>query len=294
MTDPRELRGGASRDLWAFDAIAEGGAAIPLVLLRTRATGEREWQALRAAHAHGVPVAEPLWRTAEGTGIVMRRLEGEALPPRLFRDEQLAHARAGLLPELARALAAIHRVPLAEVPAVERERIGPDVELDAIERELGAHPEPHPALEVGLRWLRGRTPPRREPVLLHGDFRIGNVLVGPGGLGAVLDWELVHAGDPLEDLGWMCIRPWRFGRADRPAAGLGSRRELCDAYAAAGGAPVDPEELRFWETLGNLRWGAFCLRQADKHLRGDRPSLEHAMIGRRACEAEWDLLAMIP
>jgi aminoglycoside phosphotransferase (APT) family kinase protein len=149
-------------------------------------------------------------------------------------------------------------------------------------------------LELGLRWLRRRLPPQREPVVVHGDFRMGNLLVDEDGLAAVLDWELVHAGDPAEDLGWMCARTWRFGRDDRPAAGLGSRRALLDAYREAGGAVgIEAEELRFWEALGNLRWGVLTLRQLYEHSSGQRPSLELAAIGRRTCEAEWDLLAMV-
>ena len=284
------LPGGASRRLWAFDA-----DAVPLVLLEAPGTAEREWQVLRAAHAAGVPVAEPLWRTADGEGIVMRRLSGETIPRRVFGDDALAGAREGLLGEMAAALAAIHRTPLGDAPAVPvRDRPGADGELDAIESLLRAVDEPHPALELGLRWLRQRVPEPSPPRMVHGDFRLGNVMVGPSGLAGVLDWELVHAGDPAEDLGWLCVRSWRFGRDELAAAGLGTRRELLDAYASAGGEAIDLERLRFWETLGNLRWGVFCLLQLEAHLSGARRSLELAAIGRRTCEAEWDLLAMIP
>lgn len=286
------LPGGASRALWAFDAQLPDGSEVPLVLLVTKGTAEREWQALQAAHTRGIPVAEPVWRAPDGMGLVLRRLEGEAIPGRIFRDGRLEVARERLLPQLATALAAIHRIDPGEVPAIAG-HFGAEAELDAIEAELDGYGDPHPALELGLRWLRGRLPPVREPVLVHGDFRMGNVLVDEDGLVAVLDWELVHAGDPAEDLGWMCARTWRFGRDNRPAAGLGTRRELLDAYRGAGGDEIAPGELRFWETLGNLRWGVLTLRQLHEHSSGQRPSLELAAIGRRTCEAEWDLLAMV-
>ncbi len=288
------LPGGASRSLWAFDARLPGGGEVPLVLLVTKGTAEREWQALSVAYAHGARVAEPIWRTPDGEGIVMRRLEGEAIPGRIFRDEGFGRARERLLGEMAAALAAIHRIPVSEVPAIAGRPAGAAVELDALQAELDRYPDPHPALELGLRWLRRRLPATRAPVVVHGDFRMGNVLVDEDGLAAVLDWELVHAGDPAEDLGWMCSRTWRFGRDDRPAAGLGSRRELLASYREAGGATdIGIEELRFWEALGNLRWGVLTLRQLHEHSSGQRPSLELAAIGRRTCEAEWDLLAMV-
>jgi len=112
-------------------------------------------------------------------------------------------------------------------------------------------------------------------------------MVDEGGLVALLDWELCHAGDGAEDLAWACLRSWRFGHDDSPALGLGAREALLDAYAAAGGRRVTLDELRFWEVLGNVRWGVICVRQAQ------RPTLEHYAIGRRACEPEWDLLGLI-
>ena len=128
---------------------------------------------------------------------------------------------------------------------------------------------------------------------MHGDFRLGNLLVDGSRLSGVLDWELAHAGDPLEDLGWLCVRAWRFGRPDRPAAGLGSREELAAAYESAAGAAVDRDALAWWELLGNLRWGIICVQQAFAHLSGSIQSLEHAVIGRRAAEVEWDLLDLL-
>ena len=129
------------------------------------------------------------------------------------------------------------------------------------------------------------------PVLVHGDLRLGNLIVGPDGLRAVLDWELVHAGSPAEDLGWLCVKAWRFGAARPGRRAWGRRDELLAAYRAAGGADIGPDELRWWEIHGTLRWGVICMRQARAHLSGAHRSVELAAIGRRVCEQEWDLLA---
>jgi aminoglycoside phosphotransferase (APT) family kinase protein len=292
ISPPAPLAGGASRALYGFDARLADDSVAELVLLVTKGTAAQEWEALRSAFAAGVPVAEPLWRSADGTSIVMRRLVGEAVAPRIYRAERLADARASLLAELAAALAAIHSLPLESVPQAPRHD-GASGELEDIATELWSYEDPHPALELGIRWLGQRLPPRRPPTIVHGDFRMGNMLVDERGLVAVLDWELVHVGDPVEDLGWLCGRTWRYGRDELPAAGLGAREELLAAYREAGGAEVSLEELRFWEGVAALRWGSHSLRQLHEHLSGQRPSLELAAIGRRTAEAEWDLLAMV-
>jgi aminoglycoside phosphotransferase (APT) family kinase protein len=119
------------------------------------------------------------------------------------------------------------------------------------------------------------------------------VIVGPDGLRAVLDWELVHAGDPMEDLGWLCVKAWRFG-SPLPAAGVGTYDQLLDAYAEASGTTVDRDVVRWWEALGTLKWGVICIMQASTHLTGMTRSVELAAIGRRVCENEHDLLLLLP
>jgi aminoglycoside phosphotransferase (APT) family kinase protein len=293
----QRLSGGASRELWAF-TVRDGDHRRELVLRQDPPGVEdpggraRELEALAAAHGHGVAVPEPLWLHDGGTGLVMGRARGESIARRLLRDERYDRARQALPGQLAAAAAAIHAVPLAEVPSLP---VGGGTlgEIERLEGELDRIGEPHPALELGLRWLRGHQPEPLGPVLVHGDLRLGNFLADERGLVAVLDWELCHAGDPAEDLAWLCVRSWRFGSDQRAVAGLGTRDELLAAYRRAGGAPVSREQLRFWEVLGNVRWGVICLVQADTHLSGARRSLEHAAIGRRTCEPEWDLLAMV-
>lgn len=292
---PVPLLGGASRELWTFDALVEA-ERHELVARRDPPGVEdpegraREAEVLAAAGRHGVPAPALLW-FAPDTGLVMRRLQGEARPRRILREDRFETARGRLVDELARAAAATHAVPLDELPALAPR--APSALLEGLEAELDRIGEPHPALELGLRWLRAHLPDPVEPALVHGDFRLGNWLVDEAGLVAVLDWELCHAGDPAEDLGWLCVRSWRFGADERPAAGLGTRDELLAAYAGAGGRAIGRDELRFWEVYGNVRWGVICLVQAEAHWSGALRSLERAAIGRRAAEPEWDLLAMV-
>ena len=154
IEDLAPLAGGASRELWRFDAVLPGGERVPLVLRRDPEgredpdAREREWAVLRAAWAHGVPVPEPLWRGEDE--IVMRRVAGEGIPRRILRDHGAVHDR--LTDQLAAAAAATHAVPLAEVPALPAPGGEPAAAaVDALAAQLDATGEPHPALELGLR-----------------------------------------------------------------------------------------------------------------------------------------------
>ena len=144
-----------------------------------------------------------------------------------------------------------------------------------------------------MRWLRANAPEPVEPRLVHGDFRLGNFIVDERGLAAVIDWELAHLGDPAEDVGWLCIRSWRFGNDDCPVAGVGQLDQFAAAYESAGGAPIDLDRVRYWEAFGNVKWAVICARQAHDHLTGVRRSHELASLGRRICEPEWDLLQLV-
>jgi aminoglycoside phosphotransferase (APT) family kinase protein len=293
------LSGGASKQTWAFDAVGADGTRTELILRRDPPghPGEpgaihREASAIGLAHGAGLPVPEMLvmsegagWGTA---GMVMRRIPGETIARRILRDEKYERARGQLVRQLAQFAAGLHRVdPPAFFPA-------PDP-LAALREQLdsfGQVGQNSEVFERALTWLAADPPPSRPPVLLHGDFRLGNLIVGPEGLRAVLDWELTHLGNPAEDLGWLCVKAWRFG-APGAVAGLGSRESLLAAYRDAGGADIGLDELRWWEVLGTLRWGVICMSQAWTHLSGAHRSVELAAIGRRVCEQEWDLLLLL-
>jgi aminoglycoside phosphotransferase (APT) family kinase protein len=306
----RRVPGGASRETWAFDACLEGGGEVrPLILRRdpgrTSVGSDRalEFGVLRAAHAAGVPVPAVLWlgddpAVLEGRFFIMERIEGEALARRLLREETYREARRVMTGQLGAILARIHAVPvtdpaLAALPGAGEEGPPAAAELARYEQLYRAlAPEPHPVIEYGLRWLAARVPPPGRRVLVHGDYRIGNVLFGPEGVRVVLDWEQAHIGDPMEDLGWMCVRAWRFG-SPLPVGGIGERGEFFRAYEQAGGDPVDPEVVRFWEAFGDLKWAVICIAQAKTYLDGGVKSLELASIGRRTAEAEYDLLQLV-
>jgi len=292
------LPGGASRETWSFTVRGPDGAPTQLVLRRdppgAPVSGLRlEASLLRAAARAGVPVPNVIVAgdVAAGLGatfMVMAFVEGETIARRILRDEHLAEARSVLAAQCGRALAAIHRIDPVEIPGL----AGGDP-LEQLRGLLDRLGQPHPAFELGLRWLAETRPARSAEAVVHGDFRNGNLIVGPEGIRAVLDWELAHRGDPLEDLGWLCVKAWRFG-STLPVGGFGTIEQLVSAYEEAGGGTVDAPTLHWWQVLGTLRWGIICIVQTLTHTTGAVRSVELAAIGRRVCEVEWDLLELLP
>jgi len=295
VTGLRQLSGGASRESWDIQVRTAGGTKRRLILLRAAAdrglAPEKdiavEAAAMIAARAAGVPAPELHDHGNGALGrdyLLMERLDGETIPRRLLRDDAYAAVRPGLARRLGEVLARIHQVDPDKIPGLPR--------LDALGQLTGLYQgfgEPRPALEIGLRWLAEHEPPPVADTLVHGDFRTGNLMVAANGLRGVLDWELTHRGDPRQDLGWLCTKAWRFGSAS-PVGGFGARTDLMAGYAAGGGTPPDEQIQRWWELYGTVRWALLCRRQAERYLAEAEPSIELAVLGRRVCEQEFDIL----
>lgn len=249
------------------------------------------------AHAHGLPVAEVVAVLEPGDGLgagfIMARIDGESLAPKWLKLPQYANARAALTAQMAATLARLHAIPLAEGAAIGLKGQSTAAQLATSfdhYRHFGVN---SPTFDLAFAWLKERVPDRPPSVIVHGDYRSGNIIVDENGLAAVLDWELAHLGDPIEDIGWLCASAWRFGVWQKPVGGFGERQAFYDAYEAAGGCHVDPAVARVWEVWGNLRWGLSCLQLGDDHVSGRVRSVERAAIGRRVTEVELDLLYIL-
>ena len=310
----RRESGGASRQTWSFDAVVNGGPH-ELILRRDPPTlgppapkAERdrsvsidratEFRVLHAAFQAGVRAPEVLFELAAGDGLgeafVMRRISGTAIARKLLRDSPYAAARKKIAGQLGEILARIHAVQPGGLPPLAHREAADHVAGQR--RALDLLDRPQPVFELALSWLDRRKPaptPTPTRVLVHGDYRTGNYLADESGVTAILDWEGAHLGDPLEDLGWLCVKSWRFGAVDKPAGGFGSREELWGAYERASGIKVDPARAHWWEVFGTVRWGIICHNQAWRHLSGAIKSMELASIGRRAVETEVDLLQLL-
>jgi aminoglycoside phosphotransferase (APT) family kinase protein len=303
--DAQRLTGGASMETWAF--AIEGPKGREEMILRRRAGAfdpetsrstslAAEAALIAAARAKGAPAPPLVHLCDEADGLgeahVTRRVAGETLGRRINSDPKFDGVRAELARQCGEVLARIHSV---EPPkAANLKFADAAIELDRYEEVYRASGAERPVLELAFQYLRRNLPEPRPPVLLHGDFRNGNLIIDPEkGLAAVLDWELSHIGDPAEDLGWICVNSWRFGRPDRPVGGFGEYEDLLAGYAAAGGEPIPLSRVRFWQTLGSLKWGVMCLTMYMSWASGGSASVERPMIGRRVSETEIDLVNIL-
>ena len=299
------IPGGASKDTCVVDAVTPEGE---LELLVRRAAGgviysetlslEQECKVLQVAYEAGVKAPKPYGYLEDLAGreaFVMERLEGESVGRRVVQKPEFETTREMLPEQLAKELSKIHAIPLKQLPSLPGARNEPaaDYVLSTLKRELDDLEEPHPAIELGLSWLREHAPTSHGIVLNHGDFRVGNFMVDEEGLVGVLDWEFAHLGDPTEDLAWPLVRAWRFGVDHLRLGGIGDVEPYLEHYNTFTGRQITLEELFYWEVAGNVRWAIGSLNQAKRHLSGQERSVELAVIGRLASEVEYEILSLL-
>jgi aminoglycoside phosphotransferase (APT) family kinase protein len=304
------LTGGATKLTWSFDAVV-GGEILPLILQqipparrgglrpieRGGLHGAHEAALLAAARQAGVPaprvriVLVPDDGLGEGT--VTERVAGETLGRKINTEPRFAAARTTLAAQCGTILAAVHRIDASGLGFLVAQTAAEQL---AMYRGLAdACDHPLPAVELGLRWVAEHLPAAPRRSVVHGDFRNGNLIIGDDGVRCVLDWELAQIGDPMLDLGWLCVKTWRFG-GPLPVGGFGHRDDLFRAYERAGGGAVDPAHVRFWEAFGCVRWAVMCMQKGLGALGsqdGTRRSVEAVAIGRRIEEPLLDLLDLI-
>jgi aminoglycoside phosphotransferase (APT) family kinase protein len=293
ITEPVLLAGGASKEAWAVDAGGERlivRRAAATVMHHHTLTLEQEYAVIEAAYETGVKAPKPYGYLPDLAGreaFVMARLDGETIGRRIVRKDELAGAREKLPMQLAEELAKIHSIPAERLPFL------PEASIGRMVAELDDVGEPHPAIELGLWWLRENRPPVRDAVVNHGDYRIGNVVVDADGLVGVLDWEFVHLDDPVRDMAFGMVRAWRFGAVEQRLGGVGDVEPFVQRYNELTGLEVRPEELDYWELAGNVAWAIGCLTQAQRHLSGLDRSVELATLGRLGAEVEYEICNLL-
>lgn len=248
---------------------------------------------IEAADRAGVTVPAVLGRLQPrhglGEGFLMAKVEGQTLPHKILGQPEYAGAEARLTRQCARELARIHALNPTTLPAELRYQTPLELvqEQELKYRQIGSA---LPAFDFAFGWLKRNSPPATEPTVLHGDFRMGNLIIDSAGISAVLDWELAHLGDPAQDIAYLCTPSWRFGHYDKPVGGFDQIAALLAAYREQSGRDIEPERLQYWLIFSTLWWGMVCLAMGELWRSGGDRSLERAVIGRRVSEVETDLL----
>jgi len=303
----QRLSGGAVQENWALDADMTGGThpGPHQWVLRTDAsarveaslTRSAEFKILQFAHAHRAHAPEPLWLCEDSavTGrefFIMQRLPGVASAHRITREASLVPDPALLARELAENLARLHAIkPPQPKLAFLKTMLARD-NIAHYRNYLDELSDAHPALEWGLRWCEVNAPAHEETTFIHRDYRTGNYLVHEGRLAGVLDWEFAAFGNPLEDVGWIFAKCWRFAGKAKPAGGIADAADFLEPYHLASGRTVTPEALVYWQVMAHIRWAIIALQQAQRHLSGAERSLELALTGRIVAELEHEIVAL--
>ena len=297
------MSGGAVQENWALDAEVDGAPRCWVLRTDARATvresltRSQEFAVLKVAHAAGVCAPEPLY-LCEDPGVtgrtffIMERLPGDTAGHKVTRDPKLVPDPTRLAREVAANLARLHRIvpPHAGLGFL-KTMLSRDC-IVHYRRYLDTLPHPYPVLEWGLRWCELNATEREETTFVHRDYRTGNYLVYDGHLAGVLDWEFSAFGNPLEDVGWICVRYWRFARPDLVVGGIAGVEDFIPEYERVSGRRVSPQDLNYWKVMGNLRWAVIALQQLERHLSGTEPLLEQALTGHVVGEIEQEILSL--
>ena len=244
---------------------------------------------------NGAPVPAIIFEFSEGEeigeGYVMEAISGETIPRKILRDEKFSTAREKLPFEIGKSLAKIHQTQLDDLKALDQVTF-----TDSLEKLFQVYlsfNQSQPVFDLAFKWLEAQELTDYGNVLVHGDFRFGNFIISEENLESIIDWELAHIGNPMEDLGWLCVRSWRFGNVEKRVGGLGDIKDLIAGYESNSDIKIDESQLDIWQLYGSLRWGIICMMQTFAHLSGMVNSVEKAAIGRRVSETEFDLMNMI-
>jgi aminoglycoside phosphotransferase (APT) family kinase protein len=312
VTNVARIFGGASRETWSFDASwYVNGSSVQRSFIARRDppasllydNGLLEFDIYSALAGTQIPVPQVHWMDRDGAALdrptfIMGRIPGQTDASALATSPQFAEIRPTIARQKAEILARVHAVDIETIPSLERP---PSVEASALhevekwERTMRQDMlEPQPVLEFAFHWLKRHLPPPPERlVLVHGDYRTGNFLYdAEHGITGVLDWEMAHAGDPIEDLGWVVIKSWRWAR-NSLVGGLCEREEFVRMYEEASGRSVGLDALKFWEVFSNVKFAIIFITGTKQIVEAKTPDLLLALTAFVNPGLEVELLELI-
>ena len=295
------LTGGASKEIWKFE-VSHAKQSAKMILRRgsgiegplaIKTTDEARIQKEVIKVGAPVPIILAVSKKEEelGDAYIMHFVEGESIARKILRDKEYKKALPILAYQCGEAIAKIHNVDINNFSFLPKKPA--EDQLEDLYSTYQSFEQPSPVFEYAYLWLKEQDFGNFQESLVHGDFRLGNIIVNADGLQSIIDWELAHIGNPLQDLGWVCGNSWRFGKNDKVVGGFGELEDLLEGYNSVSKLKVNKEMVRCWQVFGTFRWGVICLIQAYAHLNGTINSIEKAAIGRRVSETEIDIVDLL-
>ena len=300
------LTGGASRQM--FKAHVQTDKEDLVLVLRKLAGGDgeidqlslpQEVAVMRAVIDAGVktPYVHFEFKPEDGLGegYAMEFLEGETLGGRIARSKKFVEARKKLTAQTGEMLAKVHSI---DIKATRLNNLlptfTPEYVADSMYSIYQTNKVEIPMLEYTYKWLKDHLPPPAMPVLTHGDFRNGNLLVDPNeGLLGILDWELGALSDPMRDVAYFCLTPWRYGVGHLEAGGFGTKEEFFQAYESTSGIRVDRERFKWWQVFSCFWWSIACVAMGLSYRQVEGKLGDRIAIGRRHTEGLIDLINLL-
>jgi len=295
------LTGGASKEIWKFE-VSNAKQSTKMILRRgsgiegplaIKTADEARIQKEVIKVGAPVPIILAVSKNEEelGDSYIMHFVEGESIARKILRDKEYKKALPILAYQCGEAIAKIHNVDINNFSFLPKKPA--EDQLEDLYSTYQSFEQPSPVFEYAYLWLKEQDFGNFQESLVHGDFRLGNIIVNADGLQSIIDWELAHIGNPLQDLGWVCGNSWRFGKNDKVVGGFGEIEDLLEGYNSISKLKVDKEMVKCWQVFGTFRWGVICLIQAYAHLNGTINSVEKAAIGRRVSETEIDIVDLL-
>jgi len=295
------LTGGASKEIWKFE-VSNAKQSTKMILRRgsgiegplaIKTADEARIQKEVIKVGAPVPIILAVSKNDEelGDSYIMHFVEGESIARKILRDKEYKKALPILAYQCGEAIAKIHNVDINNFSFLPKKPA--EDQLEDLYSTYQSFEQPSPVFEYAYLWLKEQDFGNFQESLVHGDFRLGNIIVNAEGLQSIIDWELAHIGNPLQDLGWVCGNSWRFGKNDKVVGGFGEIEDLLEGYNSISKLKVDKEMVKCWQVFGTFRWGVICLIQAYAHLNGTINSVEKAAIGRRVSETEIDIVDLL-
>ena len=295
------LTGGASKEIWKFE-VSNAKQSTKMILRRgsgiegplaIKTADEARIQKEVIKVGAPVPIILAVSKNEEelGDSYIMHFVEGESIARKILRDKEYKKALPILAYQCGEAIAKIHNVDINNFSFLPKKPA--EDQLEDLYSTYQSFEQPSPVFEYAYLWLKEQDFGNFQESLVHGDFRLGNIIVNADGLQSIIDWELAHIGNPLQDLGWVCGNSWRFGKNDKVVGGFGELEDLLEGYNSISKLKVNKEMVRCWQVFGTFRWGVICLIQAYAHLNGTINSIEKAAIGRRVSETEIDIVDIL-